>query len=165
MNRWFKFLMVAALAVAGQAIAGGGTSTVSANAVKIMGAPSARRSSAQAWEASTAYSQGELVSSATARYLALVAGTSGSTGPSGTGDQSDGTVTWRHVTGAPRQGLFLANEGGVRVTVRFDGSVTAGAGITLGAGEKIVLTGRDAPQTAIYVIADSGSDSFSAYEW
>ena len=142
--------------------AGSGSSAVTTNAVKILDTPGRR--SGQAWEASTAYAQGEVVRAGQTHYMALAAGTSGSEAPNGVVDVVDGTVTWRHVLSRVRKGLFISNEGDERVTVNWV-TPTAGDGITLGAGEKVVMTAADTPQVAVYAIADSGSQNVSVLEW
>ena len=162
MPRRFSLIFAVAALTLTSAFAGGGSSTVSTNSVKVLGSPGRR--AGQEWEASTAYAQGEVVSVGSTYFFALVAGTSGATAPSGLADVADGTVTWRQSLQGPRKGLFLSNEGSARVTVNWF-TVEAGAGITLAAGEKIVLTGGDTPQVAVHMIADSGSQSVSVLEW
>lgn len=51
------------------------------------------------WASSTAYTVGQRVSHSSNVYQCTVAGTSGTTGPSGTGSSiTDGTVTWEYIT-------------------------------------------------------------------
>jgi hypothetical protein len=49
------------------------------------------------WVASTAYNVGDVVRSGVSLYKCIIAGTSGSTSPSGANDFVDGTVTWRYL--------------------------------------------------------------------
>lgn len=57
-------------------------------------------SGAPAWAASTAYQQGQTVLAGRVEYVCTVAGTSGTTMPTGTGSVVDGGVTWAYVTPA-----------------------------------------------------------------
>lgn len=152
---------VAALTLS--AFAGGGSATVTTTATKILGAPSVK--AGQDWAASTAYVQGEMVKSGSTYYFALVAGTTGSTAPTGAGDVTDGTVTWRYCMSGKRQGLFLANTGSTADVTFWWATPTAGAGIVLASGEKVVFSGGDAPQTPVYAIVGSGSETVVAMEW
>jgi hypothetical protein len=63
-----------------------------------------------------------------------------------------------------RKGLFISNEGAAKLTVWWSGPVVAGTGIVLDAGEKLILTGVDAPQTAVHAIGDAAT-SVSVMEW
>jgi hypothetical protein len=64
---------------------------------------------ATAWAATTAYVAGDIVVKSLLAYEASVAGTSGGTGPSGTGTAIvDGTVTWKYVGPGVAGGLTPA---------------------------------------------------------
>jgi hypothetical protein len=158
-------ILLTALALAFTAstvIAGGGSSAVSTASVKVLGAPNRRQ--AVDWVASTTYAAGEIVQAGPAFYLAIVPGTSSTAMPVGRVDQADGTVTWRHVMRHERNGLFLGNEGAAKLTFWWSGPVVSGTGIVLDAGEKLILSGADAPQTAVHVIGAAASTA-ATMEW
>ena len=167
MRRVAVAALLVAITCATHAIAGGGTHDVTTNAVKLLAAPSHGRASGQEWAATNAYSQGESVRVGVTRYMALVAGTSGTTAPAGDADLADGTVTWRHATRAPRSGLWLANAGSTDVILSWTQTMAAaGAGINLAAGEKLVWSAPSAvPQAPVFAASDSGTNTVYVYEW
>jgi len=143
--------------------AGGGNSDATASSTLLLAAPGS--TSTNDWVTTTAYVQGEMITSSGATWFALVAGTTGATAPSGLTDFTDGTVVWRRVLKRDRVGLFIANEGSVRVTISWFSNVIVGEGITLAAGEKVLFTLEDTPQSAVHVITDSSTSAVSILEW
>jgi hypothetical protein len=163
MRKITLFILVLTSAVTFTALAGSGTAEVSTTATKILGSPS--RKGGQIWVASTAYVQGEVVMVGRIPYMALVAGTTSTTVPSGRADFTDGTVVWRHALNVRRDGLFIGNEGAEQVTINWVKPSGDGDGITLASGEKVLFAGSDTPQVAVYALAAVGTNSVSVLEW
>lgn len=153
-------IFAAALVVVSLAFAGGGDHTVTSTPLVVFGP--AKTPTAQAWVASTAYTQGALVKADGQFYVAIVAGTSSTVTPSGTTDFVDGTVTWRAVLRKTRDGLFVKNNGTSEITVVVDNGLQ---GIKLEAAEHLTWSGN-VPQNAIKL--SSGADltnSVYVSEW
>jgi len=142
--------------------AGGGTTSVSTNSVKILA--NAKANASESWASTNAYTQGQLVNSGGRVWMALIAGTSGTTAPSGIVDFVDGTVTWRKSLAHKRSWLSIGNEGLTKITFSLFSPVISENGLTLDSGQKIVLIGEDCPQDAIHVISDSGTNTVSTLE-
>ena len=164
-----KRLVMVGIIVAGMimvvvslAHAGGNTTSVSTNSIKILA--NADPNAGASWATTNAYTQGELVYSSGRVWMALVAGTSSTNAPSGIVDFIDGTVTWRKALAQKRSWLSIGNEGLTKITFSLFSPVVSGSGLTLDAGQKIVLTGEDCPQDAIHVISDSGTNAVSTLE-
>ena len=154
---------VVSLVVAVSVYAGGNTTSVSTNSVKILA--NAKANASASWASTNAYTQGQLVNSSGQVWMALIAGTSSTTAPSGIDDFVDGTVTWRKSFSQLRKGMFIGNEGLTKITVSWFSAVVSGSGLTLDPDQKIVLTGDDCPQGAVYVISESGVNAVSTMEW
>lgn len=109
------------------------------------------------WEASTAYSYGQIVEGANvALYWCVVAGDSGSAAPShDNGDAADGTVTWRRLWPI-RNALTVVNAGTAAVCLGLGVAAESQKGIRLSAnGGSMEWEGKRTPQGAIYAIAES----------
>lgn len=158
-------LTLALLLGCASAFAGGGTTNITTTSVVQLG-EAERKGKLPAWVASTVYSQGSVVRGEGSYYVAVVAGTSGATIPSGKADFTDNTVTWRHMLPGRREGLFISNAGTTaNVTVVFERPAVSGSGIVLVPGASIVWSGEDTPQTKISLIAASGTQSTIIWEW
>jgi hypothetical protein len=156
--------VIIALAITAMNLIGAGLSS-EATATSTMLLAAAKASTTQVWTANKAYAQGELVIHNSVIWFALVAGTSGSTGPEGINDSLDGTVTWRKVLTQTRNGLVICNEGPSPVTISWFSNVKKQEGMTLPEGGKIILTAEDVIQSAVYIITDSGTATVAILEW
>ena len=153
--------LVISLLTAGAAFAGGGTHSVTDT--PIVALPAADMQGAPAWVASTAYTAGETAKHNGFYYLVIVAGTSGTAGPTGIGDSTDNTVTWRSGLRRPRAGLFIRNDGTADVTIPLDG----GVGPVLGAGATLTWGGSGGvPQGTIALFSGASlTNSVIIAEW
>ena len=152
----------ASLVIAVSVYAEGHSTSVSTNSIKILA--NVEANAGASWASTNAYTQGELVYSGGNVWMALVAGTSSTTAPSGVLDFVDGTVTWRKALARTRNWLSIGNEGETQITFSFFSDIVSGSGLTLDAGQKIVLIGEDCPQDPVYVISESGTNAVSTME-
>lgn len=142
--------------------------SVTTNAIKILPERNLGRGYGTVWSATNSAAQGEILRWGTEQYMAENAGTLGTNAPalSVSGTETNGTVILRYVEKGPRLGfiLMLNTEGSVRVNV--NGPAVAGSGIQL-EGKKSLWqeSDRGAPQGAIWVVSNSGTNSVAALEW
>jgi hypothetical protein len=142
--------------------------SVTTNAVKVLPERNLGRGYGTIWSVTNAVAQGDILRWGTEQYMAENAGTLGTNAPalSVSGTETNGTVILRYVEKGPRLGfiLMLNTEGSVRVNV--NGPAVAGSGIQL-EGKKSLWqeSDRGAPQGAIWVVSDSGTNSVAALEW
>jgi len=161
----FLVSVLASLALAAAALAGGGTTPVTSTTLKLLGTGK----STTDWVASTAYVQGQMVKSAGTSYFCLVAGTSGTTAISGFGDITDNAVTWRSILPRKRRGLVLSNLGSDNVQFSWgqDIGFGVGAGVILAASEKVLFSGLDDTPNGNIFATSTGSTTNSVVvsEW
>jgi hypothetical protein len=141
---------------------------VTTNAIKILPERNLGRGYGTVWSATNTAAQGEIIRWGTEQYMAENAGTLGTNAPtlSVSGTETNGTVILRYVEKGPRLGfvLMLNSEGSIRVNL--NSAAVTGSGIQL-EGKKSIWqeSDRGAPQGAIWVVSDSGTNSVAALEW
>ncbi len=139
--------------------------TIGTNAVKVC--PARNVSDAATFATNTAYTQGAVTKTATAFYMAVNAGTSGTNSPHHTsGDVSDGTVTWRAFPAGPRNGIWLTNPSGEGTNVVFGIGVkpTVSTGPILYTKGYIFIDNRNV-QGAVYAISSDTNATLRGLEF
>jgi hypothetical protein len=141
--------------------------TVTTNAVKILPERNLPRGYGTVWSNSAAATQGEIIRWGTQQYMAENAGTLGTNAPVfTTGAETNGTVTLRYVEKGPRLGfvLMLNSEGAIRFNL--NSPAVPGVGLRIrGEGGGWQDSDRGAPQGAIWVVSDEGTNNVAALEW
>jgi len=141
---------------------------VTTNAIKILPERNLGRSYGTLWSAGAEVSQGDILRRGTDQYMAQNDGALGTDAPAlhVPGTETNGTVVLRYVEKGPRLGfvLMLGSSGSIRVNI--NSPAVPGAGIRLeGAKSVFQESDRGAPQGAIWVVSDEGTNTVSALEW
>ena len=162
-------LCAAILCGAGSCLAADGGVTVSNVSIKVLGTPDA---GAPAWAVGTTYVQGQYAKAHGRSYFCLVPGTNAllTGGPSGVGDVTDGSTTWRSCLSRPRKGVFVVNDSSVSTNLLYLGigePAVVSQGLRLNAGGGTIgFTGTDAPQDEIFAITTStAATTVPTLEW
>jgi hypothetical protein len=118
---------------------------------------------APSWTTNTSYAQGAVVKSQAVgpAYFALVGGTStniAAASPSGLGNITEGTVTWRKVLSSPRQTLTVQDVGTnsacrTYVFTNYGSGTNLASVIMLYGGSGFSWGPGECPQSAVYVLA------------
>lgn len=134
--------------------------------VKIAAMPDMKKYSVE-WVTNTAYAIGAYVLSNGVVYMAITAGTSGATAPTGIGVVSDGTVSWVSTLQHSRKGITIVNEGSIALYVSMGPSATASTGIMLAAsGGSFTLSGESAIDCEFHAIRGAATPgNVSILEW
>jgi len=148
-------------------ICGGGANSVTTAGSQVLGSASTKN--AQAWAASTAYSNGVLVRANGRVGLSLGIGTTDTTAPTFVSDDvTDNGIVWRPVLSRERTGMFLHNLAASDSATTFSwyGATATSNGIVLFPGDSIVYGGvDDTPQSAVFATASSGTNDIVVSEW
>lgn len=140
------------------------SNNVASTSIKVMSARGLL--SAQVYATSTVYAQGIVVTNSGRFYMAVVAGTSGTTNPVHyAGDVFDGGVTWRFVPKGKRNGLVVGNNSSTNIFINLGGSAIAGAGIRLNSAGGSFFMDDDSYQGDIHAVALGGTSSVTSAEW
>jgi hypothetical protein len=160
---------LAAMSVAGAALAAPGVVTVQTNAaVKILGEAATVGSVLADRVAGTDYLvQGALVAVNDAPCMLLTTGKTAAAAATNTvGDITDGTVVWRPCVRNARRGLVVVNTGTNDCYLGVGSKITAGTGVYLVAGSgSFSLLGSDSVNAAIFALGSGGSTTLSTMEW
>ena len=120
---------------------------------------------ARNWATGTTYIQGAIVKSSGIYYMNLTNGVAGTTAPTGTGDVSDGTNTWRYTQKSKRNGMTIVNDGSGTVYLSVGQPAVVNAGIRLNAGGGSFSMDNGSIQSAFYAISDASTNNLTLMQW
>ncbi len=137
--------------------------TIASNTLTMVAGPASAKW-APAWTSNTVYSQGAVVKSQAAGsvYFAVVGGTSTNVAaayPSGIGNITDGTVTWRNAPSSARTSFSIQDVGSsstckTYVFMKYGSGTNLANVVTLfGNGGSYSCSAAETPQSAVYVLS------------